>query len=608
MADSVTTIGQWWSYINQAEEKSKGRLKASEDSKAWYEGTESYMRDQFSDWDGELVRGNLWQRDWDILHDSLWADDPKFSVICDFDGFEDQAEVIEQMALKVWQLTGIFEETDICYQQALHENIGFMKLEYDRQRQLPTLKRVTGYVAVDPNAKGILKYANWVSEIIHRPIVDVLNDTSIPEEKRKEILAKVTMKNNRFDLNDTIKFAYIYSKRGAVPWEKQDTRKYVVICDKLDDFVSVEDWPWPFIAPDKFPIYMLKLKKMYDKHDNPPVFKLLESLFRHFNWTASFNMADTKRACQSKTLVDTSKITEEVEQNKITSGKQREVIKGQKLDNNSIMEVKLGTPSETAYRSAEFAKALHDEQSGITDIIRGEPSGGRQTAEEVRTLKSNAAIVFQGFAKELNRFLNECISDLVLAICYYVPAFSRISDGETVWHKELNRQTGVVADVMTDPNEYGGGGPYSPGKIVRPGVDAYLGPEKAQYWPDYSIEELSRMYTFSIEAGSTRADNMLEEQRNSLAMLQQLAPIYQGAGMIPQLFELIKRFIDSFRPKNASKLYPTMTPMMLQVPSQPSGNVMSMMGARPDKPFGDPNNEGSDKSPASAMAKRSANR
>lgn len=629
MEANTGVSGRWWSFIHQCREKAANRLRSGEKAKDWYRGTEAFFKKEFADWKGDLVRGNLWQRDYDILKDSLWADDPKFSISADLPGFEASCATVEAMSIKVWNEVGAFEELETAFGQALFENIAWVALDYDRHRQMPKPRWVSGFVAVDPLCKGMLRRARWVAEVIERPLIDVYTDTALPEDKRKKILETYLEKSGKFDPDVMVRMAYIWSRFGPEPWTPNAItgRKLVIICDKLQEPVDVAEWPWPFLDPDKFPLYMLSLKKIPGEIEGVTIFELLESLFRHFNWAASFNLADAKRTAQKKILYDKGKVREQQEQAKFESGKHLELIGAYGPDiQNAAHVMDFGGGSDVVYRTLELSKTLHDDQSGITDTIKGMPTGGRQTAEETRSNNQNASIVFKGIQKVLNRFSNDFIHDFVVAICYFIPAWSRMvgQDGQ-IWTKQKDEATGQLYDAVCDPVEVQGLGAINPvpGTIVKPGVDAFLGPERAYHWPEYDTEQLKRDFSFTIEAGSSRADAMLDEQRNTLAMMQTLGPTYQQMGLIPQYFELAKRFIMSFRPKDAYKLLPPpdamyqmqqmqmwnqardlamqlmQSGMMGGQPGQAgppgSGNPkagskepMNMLGANPSKPFGAP--------------------
>lgn len=610
--------GRWWSYIHKGKEKAAARLKAGEKSKAWYKGAEELFKKEFAEWKGELVRGNLWQRDYDILHDSLWADDPRFSVTAEMDGFDAACASVEGMAMRAWQETTCFDDMDTAFGQALHENIAWVALDYDRHRQLPRIRWVDSFVAVDPMCKGMIKRAQWISEMMDRPLMDVYTDAAIPEPMREKILKAYTERAEKYDPECVVKMAYVWSKRGPEPWapKKLSGRKLIVICDKLDEPVLVEEWPWPFLDQDQFPLYMLRIKKVAGELEGITLFELFESLFRHYNWAVTFNLMTAKREAQKKILMNENAIRDKTEQDKVLSGRHLELIKGTGNMEEALHVVDFGNGSDLVYKTAEFSKQVHDEQSGITDVQRGMPIGGRATAEEVRSVKSNGAITFQGIAKVLDQFSNQVIHDFVLAVCYYVPAWSRIvgMDGQ-LWTKVKDLETGQLIDMLVGTEELESIGEFipTPGNIVRAGVDAYLGPEMAYHWPDYEVEQLKRDFSFKVEAGSSRADAMIDEQRNTLAMLTTLGQPYLQMGMVPQYFELVKRFLLSFRPKSVYKLLPPpniqtkMQEMMMWAGAQamasrlltggmgapaggptPGGDAMNMFGANPSQPMGAP--------------------
>ena len=564
----MRTVAHWWKIIQDSLNskeykvvKDSGKL-----SRMWYMGKEQFNEKDRLFWEGDQVRGNLWQRDYDILFSSVYSRSPGISVVSklnDSDRLRFTSAATE-LAERIWVETDVDNEVKNCYRQALHDNVSFVELDYDKARQVPSVKWVDGNVAVDPKCNGVYKRARWVAKVVERTLIDVVSDTTFSEEILDKLQERVAAKKDddvKIDMEQTVKMAYIYSKFGDQPWKKIGNRKLIIIAEDMPDEVMLtEGWAWPFLDADQFPLIPLRIKEVDGGFWGVTLFSLLKPLFSHFNWAASFNLADARKAATRKILVSDN--VEEAE--KITSGNHLETIKVSGDPKSAIFPIDFGTGSEIVWRTMEFAKQLHDEQSGITDIARGVSPGDRTTAEEARLLDRNSSITFQEIAKQVDTFLGEVARVFVQAMLYYVPQWSRVVNqmGDTIIrsYEIIQLPTGLEVmpqDMPIDPTE----AESLPqlvkvNKVVRPGVDKWIGVDHALSWIDMDVDEIKREFAISIEAGSTRASHMVEKQRNTLTLLQTLGPIYQQMGFMEQYHELLKRFINSFPLSDRHRLLP----------------------------------------------------
>ena len=575
---------KWWEYISRQLNGKASVDQASWKKKAvnWYTNKEQLTNRELTDWDGDVVRGNLFQRDVDIIADSIWAQTPRFSVVSTLPDpkFQRAAAAVETLARRSWEETRVNFEVETCFREAIFGNIAFIKLDYDKFRQLPSLKWVEGKIAIDPLGHGDIRRAKWIAEILERPLVDFMHDNSIPKGKRDEVLQVLASRSRdeKIDLEQTIKVAYIWSKVGTKPWKTVTGRKLIVLTDVIEDVLLEDEWPWPFLDPDEFPIYMLRLKYLPGQLEGVTIFQLLEPLLKHYNWAASFSLADAKKAVQRKIIV--SDRLEDPQ--KLESGKHMEILKSSGDPSQSIHVQDFGDGSNIVYQTLQFCKQMHDDQSGITNIVRGQSPGDRTTAEEARLLNRNSSILFQGVAKKLDDFLNEITHAYILSLLYYVPQWSRIVDmfGNVAVRSYsevpiMDPMSGQISSQLQavetpiNPAEVKGLPDHSerdPGYIIRPGVDAWVGVDHAIHWMEYDIEQLKRDFSFSVEAGSARAEHAMEEQRNTLTMLQSLGPIYLQFQCFEQYYELVKKFINSFRMRDNHRLIPPMEKFLQGIP------------------------------------------
>ena len=565
---------KWWAEVNKeldSEGQTKNRSQLKE-AVQWYLNDETAVKKYFETWDGMVVRGNLYQRDIDLLFDSIWTEDPKVSAITQLRDpkFAKAAEAFEVMTKKAWDETEASDQALFTILEAMFSNVAFIKLEYDRFRQLPTVKWVEGSIAIDPKGAGDFKRASWVAEIVEMRVMDFLSDETFSEEKRKEVREQLDVdaagKGEKFDFDRMLKLAYVWSKKGSNPWAKVTGRKLIVVTDVIETPVLEEEWPWPFLDHDAFPIYPLRINILPRNFFGISLWKKNQAVYQHYNWAASFMMEDARKAAQRKVLVNTNKVKDK---EKLTSGKHMEIIECQGDPKEAIFLQDFGQGSAAVINTFELAKRIHDEQSGINEMARGESPGERVTAEEVRTRQNNSSSVFRGIARQVDKWLTTVMRDFTYAIIYYVPQWSRrvMPDGSVM---EASYVPSQQIDPMGSPvyvwdykpiaEEEAVGLPVSigldPGFVLRPGVDAWVGVNHALNWMSYDLEQLRRDFAFSIETGSTRTEHSINEQRTALTLMQSLLPIYQQYGCHEEVHALIQFYVNSFRVPNSGRFIP----------------------------------------------------
>jgi hypothetical protein len=591
----TTTMAAKWIAMVEDRLDSPEQTQMKEDgkkSREWYQNKGQYDDKNDWVWKGDLVRGNLWYRDVNTMAAAVLAHDPRISVLSTLRDpiFQRASAAIEALATRIAGETRLFKELEAAYLTAKHDNLAFVRMHWDAFRQIPTYRWCEGQVVMDDLGHGMTNRARWIAEVIERPLSEVLQDIALPLEKRQKLRKKL-MSNSlheKIDYERLVKLYYIWSKTGSTPWIKSTGRKLIIICDAMqDDPMLVDEWPWPFLDADEFPIDVLRLDWIPGQFQGVTPFRVAEPLLKQYNWLSSFLQSSIRREVTKKVLYDDTVD----DPSKLTSGKYLELIKVEAndgLDNHVKVLDFTGSGAGDALQALELVKAQHDEQTGVTDIVRGQALGGRTTAEETRTLSRNASMVFQREGKIVDDFVNEVVRKFCMALLYYIPQWSRVvSDTDPLTGVPIVDITGIrhntlitktwdalagwitvkvddeEASALTDPDI------HPSGYVARAGTDAWIGDDHAEAWLVYDEEQLRRDFSFRIEAGSSRAEHSVTEQRNTMTMLQVLGPVYQQFGLFEQYYELIRMFILAFRLPDPHRLIPPMEQFVMQASFSP---------------------------------------
>lgn len=563
-------------------------------------------------WDGLVVQANMFQRDIDILRSVLYADVPKPSIKANMRDMEalKATEAFKALLLKVWEETLVHREINMCILMALYGNLGYMRLEFDMHRQIPVMKWMTGEVIYDENSAGIPARALWAAEIFSVSLIEIYTNEAFPKDRREELLTAVKgriKEGEKFDLEMQIKIAYVWSKRGEKPWEKLEGRKLVVVCEELEEPLLVSDWDWPFIDHDRFPIYRLMFNKIPKDDYGITMFAKLRAPVNQYNWAASFAMESARKTASAKLFYDKSRLADP---SRLTSGKHMETCETNGPPAEAVHYQELGSSNRVALDSFMMSKQIHDEQSGINEVARGDSLGDRTTAEEVRTRSRGSSTVFKGYSDAIDDFLSEVTRDHVSALVYFVPRWDRIALGGQIVESAFDgmqwlqnpippEEAANLLSPVALPDFY----------VVRPGVNAWVGVNHALNWLDYDIEQLKRDFSFTVRVGSTHTDYSNAKKQDTLILWQTLIPFYQTIGPMAgeAMYELTRAFVEANADEDPMRFLPpreAFTAMQSFV-SEPAGTEQQGAGPTPaeqppehslgmqtDRPFGASDAEG----------------
>jgi hypothetical protein len=384
-----------------------------------------------------------------------------------------------------------------------------------------------------------------------------------------------------------------------------------VICDEYDGFLYEAGDPCPWLDEDEYPYPVLKIDDVPGEWYPSPVWKMLSSLISAINWLLSFHIASMKRTASSFVLYNKT-IVKNMPDIANAAHMSAHGVEGPPAQAASILD--LGRSDMSMLQGAEMIQGWLDQLSGYNEVARGE-SSGRKTAEEARYLQSNTSLVVKGPSQSFDDFMEESFRQIGLASVYYIPAFSwSIGPGGEIMTQAMQEvppqpqgmdpmtgqpimsppsQTLVPVPVTpeeaaqvgaVDMEQYGYRLPDTQvleadptvdpltgmlvqpppqfqhpqaGKVVRKGVDYFLGVETAAKWPKQKFEDIKRDLLFSFEAGSTRASFRQDQQTAATNALNLMGPILEKAGAFGEIHELLSDISNSLPLANPDRRIPT---------------------------------------------------
>lgn len=407
----------------------------------------------------------------------------------------------------------------------------------------------------------------------------------------------------------------ILSELKGEPVQEQAKKVLLVICEDCADYVLLEEpEPCPYLDEDEFPFPLLILDEMPGEWFGSPVWEMLESPINFINWLLTYFRTTAKKAAQTPILANKEAFagTKTTPQS-IVSGANLEIHEVSGDPSKALFPVTLTTADVAAMQKAEAVLNWLDRMSGVNEVARGE-SSGRKTAEEFRGLQQNTALVTKGPAQSLDAYLEESVRQVALASIYYIPAFSRVIGPDGVVMTSMSQKVPVMGmDPMTGmpmPQLGPDGQPMlerqvvpipapadeaislgameftlpfteqsfglrmpdtqvemtaegvplfthpSPGKVLRRGIDHYVGVEIAKKWPTMPLEDVKRDLVFSFEAGSTHAAYRFDQMQAGMGVINLLGPLLEKYGFASQLYDAFLSYTKALPLSEAMRFLP----------------------------------------------------
>lgn len=580
--------------------------KAKSSAKEFYAGR---LADKgfVDEWQGDVVELNMWRRILVYFVDALYSNNPNF-VTRPRQGVKSSqalknASAVEAQIKYVWDETEMDDETRRTLKDAYFGNVSGAKWVWDQERELPTLRWIVGKIIVDPEAHGSLNRANWVAEECTMSVMRILQDGSIPVEKRQRYAQQLGIDPSSAVpamLDRQKKVYYVISREGANPvselevftGQKRPKKKLLVFVEDSFEYLYEAEDPYPWLNDDEYPIALLRIDEQPGEFIGSPMWSMLQSMISSLNWLMSYHLTDMR-----KKATDLIGVNKNIIKNPKSLGSKAhmDIVECDGDPRVATAPLDIGkTRQGTTLESANAVMTWLDRLAGTSEIVRGE-SSGRKTAEEARYLQQNSSLILKGPGVSLDKFIGTCVRYLGLSSLHYLPQFSRFIgvDGSImtrVVQQGIDPMSGQpvqqIVEAPVDPSEAKGlgavefkddfgksygfrdrgtqvsMGPMGPvfqhqqaGKVVKRGVDR-LGDDVAVNWPTGPLEEIKRDLVFTFEAGSTRAEWRYDQQQAAFALLQTLGPIYQQAGFADQLYELLLVITKSSPLPDTDRLIP----------------------------------------------------
>ena len=600
---------RWW----KKRIDSASKLKIYEDQKKWKEAAKQFYQGKFfsdkekGDWEGDTVQANLFVRTVNFLVDAVYSQNPRIRVHTrkkiappaqppasgmggpmgmapnqmgmgsppmggqpPIPPMEKVTEILEN------QLTYIFEECDLkseirrTWKDSYFGNLSAAKLDFDRSRGVWRIKWIPNQLICDPDAHGDLSRARWVAEKIVMPRYRVWQEESFDQAAREKLRLKIQQDPSYADTDEEKRAEnetlwYVYSQEGDDPLQGSKGSRLMVFCESVQEWLLDQENPFPFIDNDEYIISILRLDEVPGEFIGPPLWKLIEAVIVSFNWAASYHMSDMRKTASRKIAYDKNAVDDPALLDSRKHGIKIPIDTGQTGDvTKRVAVMDMGQSDKTIFDSVAFFRDMLDRLTGIDEIARGE-EGKVKTATESQILQQNSNIALRGPSQALDNFLNDVIRKLALATLYYTPAFSINEVQPGIFMTRQVMQTVVpVPDMMTgqivlQPQtqivEVPSNGP------ATHGIDYFQGDEAAIIWsqsigqmpPDQFKCELS----FSVEAGSTRAERPMEKQRQVTEIMNVLGQELTMGGFFGQKWELLNTYLDAFEVPDRTKYLPT---------------------------------------------------
>ena len=551
------------------------------------------------------------------------------------------AQSIEIHLKYLFEECKIDDEIKRDWKDSYFGNLAAVKLDFDRSRGLWRVKWVAGTVICDPDAHGDLSRARWVAECVQLPRYRIWQDPTFDKAARLKIreqqkVSETSLQyhgnmaspgNTEADIkannNDTENVWYIYTKESLDPLNYDPDNpiesriQLAVIAENYEGFLLKTDNPCPYLDEDQFPYSILRLDEVPGEYVTPPLWEQVKAICQAFNWAASYHMSDMRKTASRPIGYD----KDAIEDPAILNSRKHMVpipintLKGAKPA-DCVFPLNIGAADKTIFDSTNFFYQLLDQVTGVDEIARGE-EGRTKTATESQILQQNSSIALRGIGRALDKFIGDLVCKLGLVTLYYTPAFSIVDSGmidpmtmqpmmmtKMVGEMpQIDMMTGMPAvDMMTGMpvmQKQVMDVPAPPGSVPTKGIDFFHGEDVAMVWPgadgNFDFNTIKSEVGFSIEAGSTKAEQRQEKKRTALELFQTVALEYKEMGLFEQYFECLSMLINAFDSDNIDKLLPPkqqvvqngqqsmMRQMMIDMETAKNGGAGKPGGGKPGK-------------------------
>lgn len=399
----------------------------------------------------------------------------------------------------------------------------------------PFIERVDPFdMFVDPEAT-CMDDARWIAQRIVRPIEDVRADKRYKEGVRRKVTADSTVRSDWMghderkrmdtDIDRVTLYEFYDLKDGTVS----------VFTEGSSDFlVDPRSMPYAFGHPYEF------IGNYEIPGDFYPVgdLEMIEGVQQELNKTRSQMMNHRKKYAR-KYLFRASALSPEGRQG--LESNQDNVAIEVVDDNQPLQDVILPVPitplSGDLYQYSDIVEADIDRISGVNEYGRGGHSEMKRTATEAAMIQDAAN--------------------------------ARSADKLAIIEVAIGR---IASKVVALAQQY----------MTGTQVARVIGSEQQQLWIDFTYEDISGEFDFTVEGGSTQPQNETFRRQQAIAMMNSLGPMI---GTVIDPAAIAKHVLQfGFGVKSPGKFMLQQQPQPMQGPQGMTPDVMAGAGGPPMQP------------------------
>lgn len=381
----------------------------------------------------------------------------------------------------------------------------------------PFVERVSPFdIYIDPEAT-CPEDLKWIAQRMVLPLEDVKKNERYRKAAREKLQAdastNVRWRDSRDQSDESRK--YDDDVKRVVLWEFYDLRAqfYCVFAETGDDFLlEPTDFPYPYGSPFVF----LGNYEVPDQFYCIGDLEAIEPLQQELNATRS-DMINHRKRWQRAYLAKRDALDPSAQNALLTDKDNRIIYIDGDVDlHNVVVPLQQLTLDPQMYQHSQQIEQDVDLVSGVSEYQRGAISEIRRTATEAAMIQDAAN----------------------------ARAADKLAQIETFIGHVARRVVQLAQQYLTGDH-----------------VARIVGPEGAQMWVPFNIEQIQGEFDFEVEAGSTQPRDESYRRQQALQLANVLAP-YVGVAVSPQaLVTYVLR--EGFGVKNPEQFVLMPDPMMM---------------------------------------------
>ena len=322
-------------------------------------------------------------------------------------------------------------------------------------------------------------------------------------------------------------------------------RVYMMFVKDFPKVLKVTPWPMDHYDRGEWPILECNFLRLPGDVHGIPWYRVIKENIDIINKALTTAINDTRYGARKIVEAEEGAFADNAEElQKLSNPKnQYEVVKVQHIGGIKVTE--FAGRDKSYLNLIPIIKDLHDEATGVNDIVRGQSGDVQKTKYEAQQLADQTAAALSYLQEAIERFLEEQARLTVGALLYYVEKQSQWTEPDPcalcagsgtpgqVGSEAFGEQTVLGPAMVPCPRCQGSGiDPHGEKpEIIKRGADFWLEEQDAAAWPDgLSIDEIRAEIIVGIKSGSTRRDYVEREVNTLRNAGQDLVPFYDKLG------------------------------------------------------------------------------